>query len=1464
MIPAHFMCLEQMPLTPNGKLDRKQLPQPTAETTHTHARTTTPTQTLLATLWSTLLDRDAIDAEDDFFALGGHSLLATQLATRIRQAFEVDLSLRTLFEHPVLRSQAQQIEQSQTTHSLPPIQPRDEDTPLPLSFAQQRLWFLDRLEGESATYNIPAALRLTGPVDREALRRTLRQLTQRHDSLRMSFPQREDTATVALLAPYDPLEIVDLSALPEKQRQDESDRLLREHAQQPFDLSHGPLWRVCLINLGQDHHILLLNMHHIISDGWSIQILIREWRTLYQAYVQGVDEPTDLLPPLPIQYPDYAHWQRQWLEGEILQRQQTYWREQLDGLPVLLELPTDRPRPAVQRYRGGRVHRQLPEALTSALKRLGRSQNATLFMTLLSSFQLLLSRYSRQQDIAVGSPIANRHHPHSEEIVGFFVNTLVLRSQIGPDDDFDALLEQTRKTCLDAYAHQDLPFEQLVEELNPSRSQSHTPLFQVMFVLQNTPEETIDLEGLHVESIDHDTPIAKFDLTLNAMETEEGLVCDWEYNADLFDRERIERMAGHFALLLEGIVAHPEQPVSTLPLLTPQEQLQLAEWNATDTTYPSDQTIVDLFEEQVHQTPDQIAVVFEEQSLTYHQLNQRANQLAHHLLERSDTQTLADRLVGICVERSLEMVVGLLGILKAGAAYVPLDPDYPQERLVYMLEDSQVDLLLTQEQLVSTLPQTSAEIVRLDAQWDEIERQTDANPDIQVDPDHLAYVIYTSGSTGQPKGVMIRHGGMYNHMMWMQEAFPFDPQNVILQKTPFSFDASVWEFYLPLITGATLVMALQEAHRDMGLLMGEINHHGVTDLQLVPSLLSVLLEHAEFKECVSLKRVFCGGEELPVALKDKFYATDLSAGLYNLYGPTEATIDTTSHACRATDRLIPIGRPIANTQIHILDAHLQSLPIGVPGELHIGGAGLARGYLHRPDLTTERFIDNPFSDDPDARLYKSGDLACWLPDGTIEYLGRTDHQIKLRGFRIELGEIETRLGQHEAIRESVVILHETETDQHLVAYYTPEDTPDGEATDPTPDPSLLRTWLEETLPDYMIPAHFMRLEQMPLSPNGKLDHKQLPEPGNAGMESGTEHIAPRDTLELQLARIWEDILNIHPLGVRDHFFDLGGHSLLAVQLMARIQREFGQNLPLATLFQHPTIEQLASALHRQTEDLSWSSLVPIQSGDSKPPFFCVPGAGGNAIYLYDLAQQLGTDQPFYALQAVGLDGYAEPHTTIEAMAAHYIECMQTVQARGPYRLGGHSLGGKIAFEMARQLQQQDEKIDLLAIFDTTAPPFVPDGNTDDEAQLFCDVASLYERFSGRDLHVSYDELRDLNWEEKLHYLQGCLQRANLLSADGDIAPLRGHVQIYRANMHLHYTPPQETYPIPITLFKTCEVTPDVDDREQADLFDEACWGWSRYTAEPVDIQEVPGDHITLLAKPHIQVLAEKLKQILDL
>jgi len=1076
----------------------------------------------------------------------------------------------------------------------------------PASFAQTRLWFLHQLDPNNSVYNIPAAMRITSPVDVEALRRSLREIVRRHEALRTTFSavDGEPVQVVALSSDFN-LEILDLRSMPEAEREKQAQSLAQVEGQRPFSLTHGPLLRAKLLRLGSTGYVLLLTMHHIISDGWSMSVLLGELGALYSAFSTGNPSP---LPELTVQYGDFAQWQRELLQGEVFEQQLTYWKTQLAGAPETLDLPTDRPRPAFQSFRGGMYALALEPWLYEAIKSLGQREGMTPFMTFLAAFKVLLHRYTGNTDIVVGTPIANRSRPEVENLIGFFVNTLVLRTDLSGDPTFRQLLGRIREVALGALAHQDMPFERLVEELQPARNLSHNPIFQVMFSLQSAEKHSLQqMPAAGSEPINITSVTAKFDLSLSIVETNRTAIPSFEYNIDLFTPATIARLAEHYNLLLQSIVSHPNRRLSDLPIMSDQQRKQLLfDWNQTAAARMPGRFIHHTISEQARRTPEAIALIAESEQLTYRGLMARSNQMANYLrMIGVEPQSL----VCVCMERSLEMMVALLGTLQAGGAYIPLDPEYPRERLAFMLEDAAPSVLLTQERLANLLPDHTAQVVCIDLNWHEIALQSDEDPAFATALDQLAYIIYTSGSTGHPKGAMNTHAGIANRLLWMQEVFRLNASDRVLQKTPTSFDVSVWELFWPLMAGAALVMA-KPGQADLDYLIQLVTETNVTTLHFVPAMLRVFLEHRDVRRCASLKRVIASGEALTADLETWFYAR-LGAKLYNLYGPTEASVDVTAWACPqdGSGGNIPIGRPIANTQIYLLDAHMQPVPIGVPGELYIGGVGVGLGYLRRPELTAERFIPDPFSDAPNSRLYRTGDRACYRPDGNIAFLGRFDEQVKIRGFRIEPEEIKAALQKHSAVGEAVVLAREYDAgDKRLVAYIVPDEAEqprraDIEMNADGEEPhnfdllrSELRRHLAVLLPDYMVPSDFVLLETLPLLPNGKLDRRSLPSP--TGL-TGQDYVAPRNQIEQQLGHLFCDLLKREQIGVYDNFFESGGHSLLVTRALARIYDAYLVTLPVRRFFDTPTVAGLSLAIAEAQQEPEVPTITALPRPDHK-------------------------------------------------------------------------------------------------------------------------------------------------------------------------------------------------------------------------------------------------------------------------
>ncbi len=1285
MVPTHLMFLERMPLTPNGKLDRKGLPLPdVSQMQQVYVAPESELEQQVAAIWAQILGVERVGLADHFFESGGHSLLAMQVISRLRQLLGREVPLRTMFEQPRLQGFVETLCNSHESQaSVLQILPVSRQQPLALSYAQERQWFLWQLDPHSAAYHVPSTLRLRGWLDHAALQRSFDSLVARHESLRTQVHQDEGQAFQIIR------ENGTVDILHEQVNEADMQRRVETEIAQPFDLQQGPLLRVTLLRLAEDDHVLVLVQHHIVSDGWSMQVMVDELVQLYAAYSQGQDLQ---LPALPIQYADYAQWQRDWMTGGERDRQMGYWQALLGGEPSVLELPLDRPRPSVQSFRGASLEIKLAPALVEGLKALAQREDVTLFIVLLASFQALLHRYSGQQDIRVGVPIANRNRVETERLVGFFVNTQVLKGDFDAQLTVTQLLQQAKHRALDAQSHQDLPFEQLVEALQPERSLSRNPLFQVLFNHQSQARlasTSQQLPDLRIESLEWGTQTAQFDLSLDTQETVDGLWATLTYATDLFDAATPNRMARHWQNLLQAMLDDPHQRVAQLPLLEPLEhQVIVEQWNDTAQDYRLEDSVQRQIEAQVRRTPNAQALVFGAQTLSYTQLNARANRLAHRLIQAG---VAPDVLVGVAMERSIEMVVALLAVLKAGGAYVPLDPDYPRERLAYMLQDSNVPLLLTQAHLLQALPVSAPShclVVQPDDHW--LSEYADTDPDVAVDAENLAYVIYTSGSTGQPKGAGNRHCALTNRLLWMQQAYTLGAEDTVLQKTPFSFDVSVWEFFWPLMTGARLVVAAPGDHRDPSKLVELINRHQVTTLHFVPSMLHAFLQDSQVASCQGLRRIICSGEALPVGVQQHVFAELPNTGLFNLYGPTEAAIDVTHWTCVDEHRdSVPIGRPISNLRTYVLDAQLQPVAVGVAGELYLGGVGLARSYHRRPSLTAERFVPCPFQ--PGTRLYRTGDRVRQRRDGVIEYIGRLDHQVKLRGLRIELGEIEARLLEHPLVRDASVQVHEG---KYLVGYVVLQDSTLAWR-------DALSTHLLAHVPDYMVPAQWVLLDHMPLSPNGKLDRKALPAPDSNLHER--HFVAARNTLEQTLVAIWREVLELEQVSVEDNFFELGGHSLLVLMLKERIRKAVGVELSVSQLMLNPSVAGQAACL----EGSAGSSLIVRLNSQSRgtPLYLFHPSYG--SVHCYKaIALALREHRPVMGVMCRALAEEGSEVPAWAAMVEDYTTQLLKAQPEGPFRLAGWSLGGNLAMEVAYGLEQAGRQVECVGWIDASPPQWV--------------------------------------------------------------------------------------------------------------------------------------------------------------
>ena len=1318
--------------------------------------------------------------------------------------------------------------------AVPPQAPRPADGPPPAAFPQERLWFLERLEGLSATYNVCAGFRLSGKIDAALLDRALKEIVRRHEALRTLFASPDpDQPPVQVIGPVPERCLELITITPDEADAEAAVRLrVQSLARQPMSLERGPLARFTLVSRSANEHVLVIVLHHIISDGWSLDILFRE---LSRAYADLAQNRPVSLAHLPAQYADFARWQRTQLSDPAFEKEIAFWTNKLAGAAPVFEFPTDFPRPAEQSYEGSCFTHVIGPELKARLEALSATTGTTLFMVVQAAFKLLLLRYTRQPDIVIGAPVANRSRSEFEPLIGFFVNMLVLRTDLSGNPSFREILGRVRATTLEAMAHQRVPFERLVQAMQPKRSRSYSPLFQIALMYQqHQSDSALTFPGVTVSHHPVHTDTSRYDLSVFVTETDGTLRLDLEYATRLFKSETIARLAGHFECLLACVAAQPDQAAGAIDFLPPDERDTIVHaWNRTSLDYAREKTVHGLFAEQVRRTPDHVAVRFKDQALTYAALDQRATQLAHALRAAG---ARPGSLVGIFVERSLDMVVGVMGILKSGAAYVPMDPAFPSERLGYMVEDADMALIVTQSGMEGRLPPHQATIVLVSATGPV------AAPAGAADsgPADVAYTIFTSGSTGRPKGVQIPHRAVVNFLNSMAREPGIRREDVVLSVTTLSFDIAGLELFLPLTTGATVVVASRETAMDGKLLQQEMKRCGATFLQATPATWRVLLESG-WPGDKGLK-VLCGGEPLPRDLAERLIP--VCGELWNLYGPTETTIWSTG--CRITDAAdIHIGRPIDNTQVYIVGDGTVLQPTGVPGELLIGGDGVALGYLKRPELTAEKFIPDPFSSVPGARLYRTGDLARWRPDGNLDCLGRIDQQVKIRGFRIELGEIETVLLKQPGVRQGAVAVRDDGAGgKRLVAYVVAES---GAAI----GSAELRTEMRATLPDYMVPSVVMVLERLPLTPNGKIDRKALPEPTAAAPAERVVE-APRNEVEQRVAAIFADVLGIALPGIHENFFDLGGHSLLAVKLMARIEKEFDRQLPLALLFSAPTVADLAAHLARgeSSRERTWSSLVPIQEVAGAPALFLVHGAGGNVLLYRELARALAPAVSTYGFQSIGLDQRQEPYRTIDAMARHYIEELTAFQPAGPYYIGGYCMGGIVAFEMSRILREQGAEVRLVAMLDSYNLGSIPARDTRRQR------ISAWRQKIG--FHVK--NLRALSLAQLRGYvgekarmaveLAGNLLRvrtSRLGHGRGGTESRIQHIQDVNDDAAWSHKPGWN--PGPIVLFR-----PETN----YDFMSDPLQGWGGYVAGGPEVVQLPINPHAMLIEPFVRTLAPEI------
>lgn len=1330
MVPAAFVEMDELPLTPNGKLDRKALPAPDFSTSVSDRSPRTPQEEILCDLFAEVLGLARVGIDDSFFELGGHSLLAARLMSRIREVMGAELGIAKLFDEPTVAGLAAHLDLAQSAR--PALQRAERPEKIPLSFAQRRLWFLHCLEGPSPTYNIPVAVRLSGELDQGLLKAALYDLVCRHESLRTIFPESQGTSYQHILDADQAHPELHVTEIAEKEL---SDRLA-EAVRYSFDLAAEPAFRAELFVIGPDEYVLLLLVHHIVGDGWSLTPLTRDLGTAYAARCHG--RPPEWA-PLAVQYADYALWQQELLGNEdnpnsLIAGQLAFWKETLKNLPDQLELPTDYSRPAEPSHDGDTIHFRIEPEFHKRLQELARTNRVSLFMVLQSGLAALLTRLGAGTDIPIGSPIAGRNDDALGDLVGLFINTLVLRTDTSGDPSFRELLDRVRKVNLAAYDNQDLPFERLVEVLNPARSRATHPLFQIMLAFQNTPDAELHLPDMESSLRINSVGSAKFDLTLEISEdrladgTPNGMEGLLEYSTDLFKRETAQALADRLMRLLEAAESDPDEQIGNLDILAPEERSSMVtDWQSVSEKIPP-ACLPEQFEKQAALRPDAIAVVYENQELSYAELNERANRLARMLISEG---VGPEQFVALALPRSLEMAVGLLAVLKAGAAYLPLDPDYPADRIAFMLKDAQPAFIMTNTKAADHIPpvENVPKIVLDDPELAEklntypAENPKNKDRTQPLSPLNTAYVIYTSGSTGVPKGVMIPHQNVTRLFAATEHWFRFSSDDIWTMFHSYAFDFSVWEIWGPLLHGGRLVIVPHHVSRSPEAFLRLLVKEGVTVLNQTPSAFYQFMqaerEQPDLGQALSLRYVIFGGEALELSRLEDWYNRhpENRPQLINMYGITETTVhvsyielDRSMAALRANSL---IGCGIPDLGVYVLDERLQPVPPGVAGELYVSGAGLARGYLGRPGLTSERFIADPFGP-PGTRMYRTGDVARLRADGSLDYVGRADHQVKIRGFRIELGEIEAALVQHPQLEDVAVIVREDQPgDKRLAAYVIPSEE--------TFDTAELRKYAAERLPDYMVPAAFVTMKELPLTPNGKLDRKALPAPDFAAAVTGR---GPRTPQEEILCDLFMEVLHLPRVGIDDRFFDLGGHSLLAVQLMSRIREALGVELSIGNLFEAPTVAGLAERLEMGSSQSALDVLLPLRTSGDKPPLFCVHPAGGLSWCYAGLMTNIGTDYPIYGLQARGIGQREELPKQLDDMAADYIKQIRTVQPKGPYHLLGWSLGGNVVQAMATQLQNQGEEVSLLVMLDAYPNHFLPIKEAPDDEEALIALLAL--------------------------------------------------------------------------------------------------------------------------------------------
>jgi amino acid adenylation domain-containing protein len=1416
MMPSAYVQMTEFQLNTNGKIDRTTLPIPNYSLKKSDSISPrNATEMEIATIFEEILKIENMGIEDNFFALGGHSLLVARAVAKLNKQFHINLPLKTLFEKPTIALVAKEVKLSLNTGMQEDIQKVSRETSQAISSSQYRLWFLEQQTPNTALYSIPFLLELDGELDIHTLQLAFNTIVKRHEILRTVFRDNDEKVEQIIL----PQIKTNIRCENVYGNEDFAKALILVEAKKSFNLNSGPLFHLLLLHITAKRHLFFLNFHHMIFDGTSINIFLDELKCLYEAYIAGNLNP---LKDLRIQYADYTHWQA---KESHAKEQISWWLNRLNEAPTSLNLPIDKPRPHIQTYNGAISEFRIAES--SALKKLAQKHESTIFAVLLSAFHVFLKRYTGQNDIIIGIPVSGRTHRNLDSLLGNFVNVLPFRTTSLPEATFPDLLKNIRDNWIEAFANQDVPFEKIVNALKLTRSLSHSPLVQTMFNM--LPDvEICNIQDLHVRLGNVERDMAHFEFSLSVQETPQGLFGIFEYNTDLFLKETIERMIVHFQNLVKEILENSTGRLSQYQMLSETEIQQMTvEWNKQSVVYSSSETVLQKIEKWAECTPDAIAVTSGEAHYSYRELNAKANGIANLLLTMG---IQPESKVVVCLERSAEFIPAILGILKAGGAYVPVDSLEPEERMRAKLNDLAPFCVITQTSLKNFFP--TQNLICIDQP---ILSQTQ-NPLVMVSEEQLAYIIYTSGSTGSPKGVEIEHKSINDRVFWKNGTYPLSPNDVMLHTYSFIFDGSIINYFWPLCTGSRLLIATKTEQRDSKALIQLIQKHKVTTIDLLPSLLQNLLEENEFASCHSLKNVFSGGEALPSELIHLFYAQSF-ARLHNTYGPTEATVEASVWECdpEYQGAIAPIGKPIAGAKLYILDQEYNPVPIGVLGELHIGGVGLARGYFKDPSLTEAKFIPNPFSN---GLIYRTGDLVKHQGDGNIEFLGRVDaQQVKIRGYRIDLREIESALLLMDLVEKTVVLAKGESLRKRLVAYVKLRSSIDEEIFY-----ELMKHALGKRLPAYMIPEQVRIIDEFPTLLNGKIDISSLPEPKKQKRTHSIRKFT--SSLELQFLTIWKEVLGENSIEITDNFFDIGGNSLLAMQLIVKIRKKLGISIPIMQLFQNPTIETLVLAVGAPVNEKPWSPVVSIKTNGNKEPFFCVHPVGGNVLCYRALSKHWSENRPFYALQARGLEEDQMPHESIQEMAKEYIESLREIQPTGPYFIGGWSFGGLVAVEMANQLQQLGEKISLLVLIDTTANiEKFKKLNIEDESLLLSELTNHFKGEPVKESRLSFKE-------QFIQFIENGGKKAVQKSKNSQI--LDRLISLAKANYRS-----LQKITIPRIEVKTVLIRTAANPEESRDL------GWGRHVSN-LTIYHVPGDHWGITQTDHAPYYSEILQNCFEI